>query len=111
MLDDVSGVVVGEVVSVIARLHYQGRPQAKMIYAESAEAAHEKARQQKAEILADCGPVAKEIYPTDEWELRIYQMREKPRRSGRGRIARPPQYRRGSLFFLFCFLTPLRYIV
>lgn len=69
--DDVTGIIIGGEY-LLGFLTYDGRKQGRQIYAESHAALIKLAEEQKAEILKDCGIVARDIYPKDDaWRLVI----------------------------------------
>ncbi len=68
--DDVSGQIVGRYM-LTGVLTYDGRQQGSTIYAETDQQLMEMARAMKAEMLERCGQMAHEIYPADDWRLRI----------------------------------------
>ena len=69
----VNGVVIGAML-LTCSLRYEGRQQGGNFYAETKDEAVKKAKQLKAEILADCAPIECLVYPLDDaWELRIHE--------------------------------------
>lgn len=69
--DDVTGTIIGGEY-LVGILTYDGRKQGGELYAECQGELLRLAEEQKAEILKDCGTVAKVIYSMDDaWRLVI----------------------------------------
>ena len=69
--DDVQGEIIGRYL-LRGVLYYDGWPQGGSVYAETEQELFALCKQKRDERLAELGSVAKEIYPLDKWEVRIY---------------------------------------
>ena len=69
--DDIDGTIIGGDY-VTGQLCYETRPQGRQLYADDAAGLRIEAGNLLRQIKADCGRVFADIYPHDEWTLRIH---------------------------------------